>query len=188
MLLTCLTLHSHLLSVPRCLYTFMFHRPGSFSCLFQCVLCYFTCVLLDILHILKSQTFTAVLRYPPHFVYKDNKTFLYIISNNKNTFFHFKALSMHLNSCFCPIGNAIVGRICKKKNIFQRLKYPFIDLWIYRNYIVSINHNALIYNSSCISFIAILYISFWMKIGTRRRQVKAENCMIFMNILNKNAV
>ena len=116
-------------------------------------------------------------------------SFQHVISNNKNTFFHFKEFSPHLNSCFCPIGNVIVCRICKTKNIFRRLKYPFIDLWIYRNYIVSINHAALIYNSSCVEFIVILYMtSFWIKIETRKRQVRTENCMMFMNILNTNAV
>ena len=65
MLLECLTLHSYLLSVPICLYAFMFHRPVSFRCLSQCVLCCFTCLLLGILHILKSQTFTAAFGHPP---------------------------------------------------------------------------------------------------------------------------
>ena len=56
-------------------------------------------------HNLKPQTSLLVLSTHPIVCSKIKNSFLRIINNNKNTFFHFKAFSLHriiyyLNSCF----------------------------------------------------------------------------------------
>ena len=114
-------LHSYLLHVSMCLHAFIFHMAVNFTCL-SYVLCYFSCLLLriDVFSNLKHSL--LILGTQP--IAQKQKKYVYSLKSfftaGDYLLFKFLFLSWKFRLLFrC---------ICKKKSIFQRLKYLFKNL------------------------------------------------------------